>query len=116
MSKFQQIRVRIEAHYAKSLAKDFPTLHGLFSGLDNRYLHEQPPLIDLAPMVARLSLDPNIEPKARQIASQMASRLEQLERQAQNHVASWRLAEAERDLVLMDDLFQELEAALAELA
>ncbi|ADK84774.1 hypothetical protein Deba_1406 [Desulfarculus baarsii DSM 2075] len=115
MSRFQQIRVRVEAHYAKSLAKDFPALHGRICKLDNRYLQHEPPLMELVPVVARLGLDPHVEPKTRQIASRWAGRLEALERQAQNNIASWLLAAAEQDLARMDELFMELEEALAEL-
>lgn len=116
MSQFQQIRVRVDAHYAKGLAADFPALRRQAAKLGNDLLAAEPPLIELVPLVVRLGLDPHVEPAVRQIAGRFSGRLEHLGRQVHASVADWRLAAAELALGQMDELFVELESALAELA
>lgn len=55
MSRWMQIRVRVEPVYKKSFAKDFPKLYRVVTGLDNSLIDRNPTFLDLVPLVVRLS-------------------------------------------------------------
>ena len=100
----------------KRPAHDFPAIFRYLSGLDNKLLGEcQPALIDLVPMLVRLSLSEHADSNARTIVNDFVGELEDLERQIQNCIAGWRLSGAETGLNHMDDLFIQLEQALSEI-
>ncbi len=116
MSKYQQIRVSVEPEYKIDLAHDLPAIFKHLSGVDNRLIEgHQPALIDLVPMLVRLSLSEHADSKARTIVNDYLGELEDLERQIQNCIAGWRLSGAETGLNQMDDLFIRLEQALSEI-
>lgn len=112
MSKYQQIRVTVRSEYNKDLAHDFPAIFNHLSRLDNKLADEQPPLIEIVPMLLRLSLSENAGENARKTVNQYLGELENLERQIQNRIAGWQLGGAETGLNKMDDLFIQLEKAL----
>jgi hypothetical protein len=62
MSRWMQIRVRVDPVYKKSFAKDFPKLYRVVTGLDNSLIDQNPTFMDLVPLVVRLSHEKTMEP------------------------------------------------------
>lgn len=112
MSRFQQIRVLVRPEYQKDMAHDFPCIYKQLRKLDNSLGGQNPALIDLVPMLVRLSLSGDSDSDVREIVNEYVGDLENLERQVQNNIAEWQLGSAEKHLNDMDDLFAQLEARL----
>lgn len=108
MSQYQQIRVRVEPVYKKSLAEDFPRLHRELSALDNRLLNQSPALLDLVPGLVRLSQQTDLAPA---VASHGRGIVE-IWGHVEDALGGWRLSEAERLLNNLEDAFLDLEHAL----
>lgn len=112
MSQYQQIRVRVEPVYKKSLAEDFPRLHRLLSALDNRLLHESPALLELVPDLVRLSQEGGLEPRVAAVVNAQGQAITGLWQRIEDALGGWRLSEAERLLNNLEDAFLDLEHAL----
>ncbi len=113
MSQYQQIRVRVQAVYPKGLAEAFPNLQRELAMVDNRLLTESPPLMELVPVLVRLSQEKNLEPRLQQAITRHGQRLVDLYRQIEEALGGWKLSQAERLLNDLDEGMAELEAALA---
>ena len=113
MSRFQQIRVRIEAIYPKNLAKDFPRLFQLLQIVEPLDEYAEPPLMDLVPLLVRLSQGHDLEPAAAQALDRHGAKLVELHGQVTELIGGWQLGEAEALLNQMDDLFLAFEKDLA---
>lgn len=114
MSQYQQIRVRVEGVYPKGLAAAFPHLHRELAALDNRLLKESPPLMELVPILVRLSGEPGLTPQMQRIITRHGPGVVGLYEQISQALADWKLSPAERLLNDLDEAFAELEAALAQ--
>lgn len=114
MSRFQQIRVRIEPVYKKGLAKAFPNVQRVLSGVDNRLLEESPSLYDLVPVLVHLSQYTDLEPVVSRAVAAHGERIVQLRRQIDEKIGGWRLSEAETLLNDLEDAFQDLDKDLKE--
>lgn len=112
MSKYQQIRVRVEPVYPKGLAKAFPKLHRLLAGFDNRLLEESPPLNDLAPLLVDVSLAKDLDPAVEKAVEATGQRILDLHRKINEALGGWKLSAAETLLNEQEDAFAELEKAL----
>lgn len=113
MSKYQQIRVRVEPVYPKGLAKDFPKLHRLLAGFDNRLLTtESPPLNDLAPLLVDVSQATDLDPAVERAVETQGQRILDLHRKIHQALGGWKLSAAETMLNDLEDAFAELEKAL----
>lgn len=114
MSQYQQIRVRVEAVYPKGLASAFPHLHRELAAIDNRLLHESPPLMELVPILVRLSQEPDLSPRLQEVITRHGHAITRLYEQISQALADWKLSPAERLLNDLDEAFIDLEAALAQ--
>jgi hypothetical protein len=112
MSQYQQIRVRVEPVYKKSLAEDFPRLHRELAALDNRLLAESPALLDLVPDLVRLSQQTDLAPGVAAAVAAQGPAIVDIWGRIENAVGGWRLSEAERLLNNLEDAFLDLEQAL----
>ena len=81
MSRWMQIRVRVEPVYKKSFAKDFPKLYRVVSGLDNSLINQNPSLMDLVPVVVRLSQEKELEPGLSKAIEHYGPKIVELHRQ-----------------------------------
>jgi hypothetical protein len=112
MSQYQQIRVRVEAMYKKSLAEDFPRLHQELAALDNRLLHESPALLDLVPDLVRLSQQTDLAPGVAAAVAAQGPGIVEIWGKIETALSGWRLSETERLLNDLEDAFLDLEQAL----
>lgn len=112
MSQYQQIRVRVEPVYKKSLAEDFPRLYKVLSALDNRLLSESPSLYDLVPDLVRLSQETDLAPAVAAAIKAQGQSIVGLWQRIEDALGGWRLSEAESLLNNLEDAFLDLEHAL----
>lgn len=114
MSRLQQIRVRVEPVYKKSLAKDFPRLFRLFSGLDNDLLEADPapPLYDLVHHLVRLSQEKDMDPAVSRAIDLHGQGIVDLRRSIEEAIGSWKLGQAEKLLNDLEDDFLAFEKDL----
>lgn len=115
MSKYQQIRVRIEPVYPKGLAKAFPKLHRALAGVDNRLIDASPPLHELAPLLVDLSQSPAADPEVKQVVLRRGQAIIDLHRRIGEAIGGWKLSAAETMLNDLEDAFAELERELPKL-
>lgn len=109
MSRWQQIRVRIEGVYKKGWGRDFPNLYRVLTGLDNGLLNQDPPLYDLVPYLVRLSQEPDLEPGLAEALHHYGPQIIGLHRQISEAIGGWKLGQAEKLLYELEDNFVELE-------
>lgn len=114
MSRFQQIRVRIEPHYPHDLAGAFPRLQRRLSGVDNRLIEASPPLIELVPVLVRLSLDDQQDAAVLAVVKKHLEGIKAKAGTVEEAVGEWNLSEAETALNELEDLLVGLEEALPE--
>ena len=114
MSRFQQIRVRVEPVYEKGLAKDFPRLFALFCGLDPDLAEADPapPLYDLVHHLVHLSQQPDLDPAVSQAVNQYGQGIVDLRRKIEEAIGTWKLGQAEKLLNDLEDDFLAFEKDL----
>ena len=113
MSKWMQIRVRVEAVYKKGLAKQFPQLYKVVTGLDNSLIDQNPPLYDLVPYIVRLSQEKDLEPGLSSAIEHYGPKMVELHRQVSEAIGGWKLSDAEKMLYELEDNFVEFEKELS---
>jgi hypothetical protein len=114
MSRFQQIRVRVEPVYEKSLAKDFPLLFKLFVRLDPDLedADPAPPLYDMVHHLVRLSQQKDLDPGVSQVINMHGQGIVDLRRGIEEAIGSWKLGQAEKLLNDLEDDFLAFEKDL----
>jgi len=114
MSKYQQIRVRVEPVWDKGLAKDLPRLYRLLLPLQPELedMTPAPPLTDLVHHLVHLSQMRDLAPGVEQALSAHGPAIIQAKEEADAAMGSWKLGQAEKALYKMEDAFAELEREL----
>jgi hypothetical protein len=114
MSRYQQIRVRVEPVYEKSLAKDFPRMFALFCGLDPELAEADPapPLYDLVHHLVRLSQQTDLDQGVSQAINQYGQAIVDLRRKIEEAIGTWKLGQAEKLLNDLEDDFLAFEKDL----
>jgi hypothetical protein len=113
MSRWQQIRVRVESIYKKGWGKDFPNLYRVLTGLDNSLMNQDPPLLELVPYLVRLSEDKGLEAGLADALHRHGPKIISLHRQITEAIGGWKLGDAEKLLYELEDNFVELEKEFA---
>lgn len=112
MQGLQQIRVRIEAEYPEDLSGSLPRVQRLLSGVDNRLIDQSWPLIELVPVLVRLSQDDERDAGLLGKINQHLPQLKVLAKQAEEAIGEWRLSQAQTALDQMGEVFSALEQEL----
>jgi hypothetical protein len=113
MSRWQQIRVRIEAHWDKGgFSRRFPRLAQWLAGLNPPPPEPTPPLYELVPYLVHLSQLPEREPALTRALDHHGPRIIELHRQIGEAISGWRLGRAETLLNDLEDAFLDLEQEL----
>jgi len=112
MSRYQQIRVRVEPYYKKGLDRDFPRLHRLLCGLQPELEQESPSLYHLAPLLVHLGQKTDLEPGVELALAHHGRTILSLRAQVEERISQWKLGEAEKLLNDLDDAFEALESEL----
>jgi hypothetical protein len=112
MSRWMQIRVRIDPVYKKNFAKEFPKLYRVVTGLDNSLIDQNPTFMDLVPFVVRLSQEKELAPGLSSAIEHYGPKIVQLHRQITEAIGGWKLGEAETLLCDLEDNFVSFEKEL----
>jgi hypothetical protein len=114
MSRFQQIRVRVEPVWEKGLARDLPRLCRLLAREEPSLAEAAPapPLTDLVHHLVRLSQRDDLEPEVESALEEHGPAVTRAKEQADSAIGSWKLGRAERHLNEMEDALLALEREL----
>lgn len=114
MSKFIQIDIRLIPEYgSRGLAGPFPRLakflkeHGYV-----RVLEEEPDLYHMAEVLVRIRNDPAVPEGDKKPVTDMLEKIQNVQREAREHLLGRRLNELDQSLYKLEDLFQDLEKDL----
>lgn len=115
MSRFQQIRVRVEPVWEKGLARDLPRVCRLLSRVEPSLAEAAPapPLTELVHHLVRLSQRRDLEPEVERALEEHGPAITEAKEAADAAIGSWKLGRAERHLNEMEDAFLALEHDLA---
>lgn len=111
MSKHMQLTVTVRPYYQKDLEGTYPNLERLLRHHDPVLAHGNPSLFDL---VGQLSQIPTRceGSQLSKVFSRHREKLRDLHERIREHIADWKLAQADRLLYEMEDVFDEMETDL----
>lgn len=111
MSKYMQLTVAVKPYYQRDLEGAYPRLERHLRHLDPDLAKRNPSLHELAgqfdQVLARFG-----DTQLKQVFSRHRDKLRELHRRTGELIADWKLAEADRLLYAIEDLFEEMEAEL----
>lgn len=111
MSKYMQLKVTVSPAYSGDLEKVYPKLARHMGYLDADLVGRNPSLFELAGQLDQL-LYRFEGTQLRTVLLQHAEKLRMLHKGIVERIANWNLAEADRMLYEMEDLFEDIESAL----
>jgi hypothetical protein len=109
MSKYMQLTVRVRSYHQKGLEADYPKFAKALSLLDDRWTGQDLSLFDIAGRVDRLLYDAEGNPSLREILLKHKDNLRTLHKTAETRIADWNLAEADKTLYQIEDVFDQIE-------
>lgn len=109
MSKYMQLTVKVRSHYPKSFAAVYPKIASHLSRVDKALVDADPSLFDLVGKLDKLlyALDGN--PAFKEILLKKKDKLVKLYEEIQAYIADWDLAQADKALYTLEDVFDEIE-------
>lgn len=111
MSKYMQLKVTVSPAYSGDLEKVYPKLARHMGYLDADLVRRNPSLFELAGQLDQL-LYRFEGTQLRTVLLQHAEKLRMLHKGIVERIANWNLAEADRMLYEMEDLFEDIESVL----
>jgi hypothetical protein len=112
MSKHMQLTVRILPYYKKGLKEVYPRIAKRLSYLDDGWVEEGPSLFDIVGRLDKLLYQLEGDPPFRKILLDHRGKLHELYEDTQAQIADWHLAQADKHLYTMEDIFDEIEREL----
>ena len=112
MSKYMQITVTVRPFYQVELTETFPKLARHLGYLDQELVHSNPSLYDLAARLDKL-LYAYDGTRLREVLLQHRQKLQDLQKRIAEAIADWNLAQADKLLYQMEDVFEDIEAELS---
>ena len=109
MSKYMQLTVRVRTYHKKGLEADYPKIAKALSFLDEKWTGEDLSLFDIAGRMDRLLYDAEGNPAFREILLKHKDNLRKLNKKAEAHIADWNLADADKVLYQIEDVFDQIE-------
>ena len=111
MSKYMQIKVAVTPFYQGEFAQTYPRLARHLGYLDRPLADSNPSLYALAAQMDKLlyTFDGT---KLREVLLPHREKLQGLKASIDENLAGWNLAQADKLLYQMEDVFDEIEAAL----
>jgi hypothetical protein len=111
MSKYMQLAVTVRPHYLNGLDGPYRKLARHLSYLDAALAERSPSLYELAGQLDQLLYRFEGTP-LREVLLRHGDRLRKLHKNIEEHIAGWKLAEADRLLYEIEDAFDEIESEL----
>jgi hypothetical protein len=109
MSKIMQLTVRVRPYYKKSLKEDLPAIERGLSYLNDPWIEAGPSLFDIVGRLDKLLYDLEGNPPFREILLKHQDKLRKLHNKVEEHIADWKLAEADQALYQIEDVFEQIE-------
>jgi hypothetical protein len=112
MSTHMQITVTVTPYYQEDFEKTFPNLARHLGYLDAALVRSNPSLYALAGKLDKLlyTFDGT---EVREVLLKHREQLQSLYKEIEARIADWRLAEADKLLYKIEDIFSEVETALS---
>jgi hypothetical protein len=112
MSKCMQISVTVTPYYEGSFSRAFPKLARHLGYLDAALVESNPSLFALAGRLDQLlyAFDGT---ELREVLLRHRQELASLHKEIEAHIADWHLAEADKLLYKVEDIFEEIEVELS---
>lgn len=111
MSKYMQITVTVRPFYQVELKETFPKLARQLGYLDKELVNRNPSLYDLAARLDKL-LYAYDGTRLREVLLRHRQELQSLQQSIAEALADWNLAQADKLLYRMEDIFEDIEAEL----
>jgi hypothetical protein len=108
MSKHMQLTVTIRPYYQRDLEGAYPGLDRHLRHLDPVLAKSNPSLFDLVGQLDQV-LSRFEGTQFEQVFSRHREKLRDLHKRIKEHIADWKLAQADRLLYEMEDVFDEME-------
>lgn len=112
MSKYMQLTVQVRSYYPKDFSGSFPELARRLSRIDPAWAERDPSFFDIAGRIDTL-LYAAEGTVLRDVLRRYEEQLRRLHRKIEEKIADWHMAEADRLLYELEDLFQLIESDLA---
>lgn len=112
MSKHMQLTVRIRPYYRKGLAGVYPEIARRLNYLDEGWVAEEPSLFQIVGRLDKLLYELEADPPFREIVLEYKTKLHKYYEDIETQIADWHLAQADKLLYEIEDIFDEIEAEL----
>jgi hypothetical protein len=111
MSKYMQLTVTVRPYYPKDLEGTYPKLERHLRRLDAELVKRDPSLYELVGQLDQL-LFRSEGTQLREVLLRHREKLRNLHKSIQENTADWKLAQADRLLYSIEDIFDEIESEL----
>jgi hypothetical protein len=112
MSKYMQIAVTVKPYYRREFQDIYPKLARHLGYLDSGLVQRNPTLYELAGHLDKLLLKYDGTP-LREMLLQHRDKLLELHKSIEKAIADWNLAQADKMLYKLEDIFDDIEAQLS---
>jgi molecular chaperone GrpE (heat shock protein) len=112
MSKHMQIAVTVSPYYHQDLADAYPKLARHLEYLNPELVKRNPSLFELAGSLDKLLYEFDSTP-LREVLLRHREILHQLHKSIEKDIADWNLAQADKLLYQLEDIFDDIEARLS---
>lgn len=113
MSKYMQLTVDVRPFYTKGLKAAYPKLARTLMYAKSISEYDEPALYNLVAKWDQLLYDLDGNPDAKQILLKYKDQLKALYTEIEGHIADRRLADADKALYKIEDVFEDIEYDLA---
>jgi hypothetical protein len=111
MSKYMQLTVYVRPYYDKNLDQTYPKLAGNLRNLDRDLVERDPSLYEIVGQLDKI-LHAFEGTKFREVFLPQREKLLKLHKSIEEKIADWNLAEADRLLYNLEDIFDKIESEL----
>jgi len=111
MSKYMQLTVTVRPYYEKNLEQTYPKLARNLKNLNANLVEQNPSLYEIVGQLDKL-LHAFEGTKFREVFSPQREKLLNLHKSIEENIADWNLAQADRLLYKIEDVFEKIESEL----
>jgi hypothetical protein len=111
MSKYMQLTVTVRSYYEKNLEQTYPKLARNLRNLDRDLVERDPSLYEIVGKLDKL-LHAFEGTKFREVLFPQREKLLNLHKNIEDKIADWDLAQADRLLYNLEDIFDKIESEL----
>ena len=112
MSKHMQLTVRIRPYYKNGLKEIYPAIARELDRIGLSWETEDLSLLDIVAKLDRFLHESQGNPSFREILLKHRDKLRSLREKIQAHIADWKLAQADKMLYQIEDIFDDIEWGL----